>query len=132
MKAITSGFEMDSGLDAWKKKWEDASPTAWTSLRGKSITLEGWKDEKGIEKGTQDTGQVFSLQKYHDILQSTTVAMAARSQRMIEFLRNRCQSKAKSNDQRDYDRAPLKAKSYILQEAEAAARTHKMGFSPKH
>ena len=45
---------------------------------------------------------------------------------MIEYLRHHCQYKTNKAQKQDYDKAPLKAKSYLLQEAEATSRLHKI------
>ena len=71
LKAITNGFEMDSRLDAWKKKWPPPPQTGeGPTLKGKEITLLGWRRHIGQDIATRDTGTIFKLDAYHQTLVS--------------------------------------------------------------
>ena len=55
LKAVTSGFEMDSGLDAWRQKWGEGA--ARSSLRGATITVQGGRTSTGrLLPSTADWG----------------------------------------------------------------------------
>ena len=105
MKGVINGFDMDSGLDAWrKKKGADIGKT----LRGYEITI-GKKGER-----------TFSLEKYRKAQAQSTQWMADRSTRMVEYLQSRVETGTMS-----WRKAGLTTKSYLLQEAEATSRLAK-------
>ena len=73
MKGVINGFDMDSGLDAWRKKKEaDTGKT----LKGYEIVI-GKEGEK-----------TFSLEKYRKAQAQSTQWMADRSARMVECLQS--------------------------------------------
>jgi hypothetical protein len=104
-KGVTSAFDMDSGIDAWKKKYGD--PHGRT-LRGLVIPLRG--------------GGGFSVEGYHRALASGTKWMASRLGSMVKFIEKGAKT------QRERRKAEKTAKSYVLQEAEAASRNAKIGW----
>ena len=105
MKGITNAFDMDSRLNAWhSQKWA-AGDTR--SLAACTVTLPD--------------GSTFCFANYRNAQGSSTKWMAERSASMIECIRSRLHP---SSDK--WRKAPLTAKSYILQEAEATARCAKI------
>ena len=124
LKAVTSGFEMDSGLDAWRQKWGDGA--ARSSLRGATITLQGWKDKHGEQTGASDAGSSFSLEEYHTTIAHSTQHLINGARRMLDFVRNRAVGKNSKAADKQWERATRTVKSYILQEAEAASRMRKI------
>jgi hypothetical protein len=105
MKGVINSFDMDSGLEAWRKK----------KGADKSKSLKGYKIPIG--KG------FFSLEEYRDTQTKSTAWMAKESERMVEFLQSKVEK-----DTRAWKRASLTAKSYLLQEAESASRLAKMDW----
>ena len=105
MKGVINGFDMDSGLDAWRKKKEADT--------GK--TLKGYEIRIG-----RDGEKVFSLEKYRKAQAQSTQWMADRSARMVEYLQSRAEKSTRS-----WRKAGLTTKSYLLQEAEATSRLAK-------
>ena len=105
MKGVINGFDMDSGLDAWKKK---KGADIGKTLRGYEITI-GKKGER-----------TFSLEKYRKAQAQSTQWMADRSTRMVEYLQSRVETGTTS-----WRKASLTTKSYLLQEAEAMSRLAK-------
>ena len=105
MKGVINGFDMDSGLDAWKKK---KGADIRKTLRGYEIII-GKKGER-----------TFSLEKYRKAQAQSTQWMAGRSTRMVEYLQSRVETGTTS-----WRKASLTTKSYLLQEAEAMSRLAK-------
>ena len=105
MKGVINSFDMDSGLEAWRKKKE----------ADKSKSLKGYKIPIGRE--------FFSLEAYRDTQTQSTAWMAKGSERMVEFLQSKVEK-----DTRAWKRASLTAKSYLLQEAESTSRLAKMDW----
>ena len=103
MKGVINGFDMDSGLDAWKKKKGADS----------SKTLKGYKIEVGDGH--------FSLEEYRQEQAQSTMWMATHSESMVEYLRSRV-----DEGTRAWRKAPLTVKSYLLQEAESTSRLAKV------
>jgi hypothetical protein len=95
---------MDSGLDAWKKR---AGAATGVTLRGLRLNLRD--------------GSTFSLEDYRRASAGVTEWMAKRSASMVDLIRS---VSAPGTSQRT--KAKLTAKSYILQEAEAASRAAKI------
>ena len=110
LKAVTNAFDMDSALDAWIHKY--GNPHGRT-LRGHNVTLPD--------------GTSFSLQAYRAAQVHTTAWMAARLQSMIMLI----QSLHKVGSP-THAKAPRTAKSFVLQEAEAAARNAKIAWCHAH
>jgi hypothetical protein len=77
MKGVINGFDMDSGLDAWRKKKEADT--------GK--TLKGYEIKTGKEGE-----KTFSLEKYRKAQAQSTQWMADRSARMVEHLQSRVET----------------------------------------
>ena len=103
MKGVINGFDMDSGLEAWKKK----------KGADKSKSLRRYKIQIGNE--------YFSLEEYRSTQERSTRWMADRSKRMVEFLQSRVEKGTRA-----WKRASLTAKSYLLQEAESTSRLAKL------
>jgi len=103
MKGVINGFDMDSGLEAWRKK----------KGADKSKSLKGYKIRIGEEH--------FSLEEYRSTQEKSTAWMASKSNRMVEFLQSRVEKGTRA-----WNRASLTAKSYILQEAEFTSRLAKI------
>ena len=82
MKGVINSFDMDSGLDAWRKKKE---ADAAKSLKGYEIAI-GKEGER-----------TFSLERYRKAqAQSTQCWMADISARMVEYLQSRVGTGTKS------------------------------------
>ena len=111
MKGVINGFDMDSSLDAWRKRAAkvggDVNATP-TTLKGFVIQLK--------------SGRAFSLEAYRKANAGGTAWMAGRSARMLGMIQD-----IAGADPERRRKARLTVKSYILQEAEAAAREAKMG-----
>ena len=103
MKGVINGFDMDSGLEAWRKK----------KGADKSKSLKGYKIQIGEE--------YFSLEEYRSTQEKSTAWMASKSNRMVDFLQSRVEKGTRA-----WKRASLTAKSYILQEAESTSRLAKI------
>jgi hypothetical protein len=95
MEGVINGFDMDSGLDAWRKKKEADS--------GKSL--------KGYEIAIRKEGEkTFSLERYRKAQARSTEWMAGGSARMVEYLQSRVEEGTRS-----WRKASLTTKSYLLQ-----------------
>ena len=108
MKGVTNGFDMDSGLNAWVTKYGNP----------RGVTLAGYAVDLG------DGLKRFSLAEYRTAQQEGTRCIAGRSEAMLEMLREGFRAGS-----REWKRRELTAKSYVLQEAEAAAREAKMQWA---
>jgi hypothetical protein len=98
MKCIINGYDMDSGVDAWAKVF--GNPHKKT-LKGKRVTL--------------DDGRSYRIEEYRTAQQAGTAWLATRAKRMIELITTTMTKKEKENGKDPI----LRAKSYLLQEAEA-------------
>ena len=108
MNSITNGFDMDSGIDAWKNRKDMGAAPRGRTLKNKRMTLP--------------CGEEFSLEEYRMEQVKGTRWIAARSAGMIAFMeRMPAQKGAKTPRRMD-----CTVKSYILQEAEAASREAKL------
>jgi hypothetical protein len=112
IKGVINGIDMDSGLDAWKRtKW--ATEVRCDTLKGKDVRWGG--------------DQRFSLEEYSAAQRRGTGWMAGESRRMVSFL----EAMRRRGTRRRPVRSKLRAKSYILQEAEAAVRGAKIEWCRK-
>ena len=109
-KAITNGFDMDSGLDGWKKTsrkrhWGDH--TSCPSLKNKRVTLRD--------------GSTYSLEDYHREQKRGTSWVSSRTTSMRELATHLIRGPRATKK-----RPELVVKSYVLQEAEACSREAKL------
>ena len=111
MKGIINGFDMDSGLDAWAGT--HGNPGGKT-LKGKQVRLA--------------CGKLYSLEEYQRAQRSGTQELANASPRMLEFVA----AHMKPSERAAPNKAALRMKSYLLQEAEAVSRAAKIEWCDAH
>ena len=111
MKAIINGFDMDSGLEAWGKQYDNPDGK---KLKGTQLTL--------------GCGTPYALESYHKAQRKGTEWVAANSKRMLELV-EQCM---KPGERTHAGKAALRVKSYLLQEAEAVSRGAKDAWCREH
>ena len=115
MKAIINGYDMDSGIDAWARKFGNP----------KGLTLKGW--------AILVQGRRYKLETYRNAQQQGTKWMAERSARMGELVRQRMTREEREGSPRKKKKDPnLRVKSYLLQEAEGVSRAAKVAWCEQH
>ena len=111
MKGVINGLDMDSGLDAWRAKYDGD--------RGKTLV------NKHVRLAC---GRPYSLATYQRAQRKGTAWMAAASPRMLAYV---TQSMSPA-DRRQGKKPELRLKSYLLQEAEAVSRAAKVAWASEH
>ena len=113
MKMVTNGFDMDSKLDAWAKKFGNPH----------NRTLKGRKEWRFT-----DGGASYSLEEYWREQQQGTAWMSARQADMIEMIQDYHARTARTEKKRP----ELTAKSYTLQSIEACSREAKLAWCARN
>jgi len=104
MKGTTNGYDMDSGIDAWRKKYKGPEGRSAKNVR---VKLK--------------CGEWFSMEEYWRAQRKGTEEMKNRSERALRMLRG-----AAGGDEKAVAKVDRTWKSYVLQEAEATSREAKI------